>query len=310
MKNEAIEQPRGKQLPKVYSVTDAISDFTIDLRMKRRAQKTRLYYESVFRVFQSIQLPVSISDVTEDHIRTAMLTKENAPYMYLHIYAALKTFFRWMIRRHVIVSNPMEFIDRPKMEDRLLPTVPTEEYKLLLINCNDAAIHNGLRSYTSVRDEAIIRFLFDTGLRCSEMVGMQISNINIDDQVCRVLGKGNKWRTIHFGVTVQKALWEWIKIHNRRHDDVWLSLEGTPLTTHGIAQILERRCKRLGLHVYSPHKWRHTMAVNMLMDGAPISAVQRQLGHTRASTTEIYLRNVNANYAISEHAKHSPGDNL
>jgi site-specific recombinase XerD len=297
---EAKKQNQPKTLTGKITVSQAMEEFTMDLRMKRRTVRTIEYYGEAFTVFNSVPQPLHIRDVTEADIRKVLLTKINAPYVYFGTYRALKAFFRWLLRRHVIDSNPIEFIDKPRMDDRIIPTVPAKEFRLLLNTCDD--------TYMGIRDRAIIMVLYDCGLRRSELTSMLISNINMGKAIVRFQGKGGKWRIVHFGENTRDALWAWLGQHTRKHDELWLTDWRKPIGYTGIAQMLERRCRQAGIPVYSPHKWRHTNAIEMLTDGMPIVAVQHHLGHTRVSTTEIYLRNIKPQYWIDEHTKHSPGD--
>jgi integrase/recombinase XerC len=152
----------------------------------------------------------------------------------------------------------------------------------------------------SIRDRAILELLYAAGLRVSELVGLDLGDIDLTGGLVRALGKGKKERLVPFGGKAQKALKKWLStsaiLRERGGDDdaLFLNLRGGRLTDRSVRRILNNRLREAAIHAkLSPHDLRHSFATHMLGSGADLRAIQELLGHASLSTTQRYTH-VNA----------------
>jgi integrase/recombinase XerD len=158
--------------------------------------------------------------------------------------------------------------------------------------------------------------LFDTGIRCSELTGLRISDVNLESRLIKVTGKGNKERQVPIGAKVQKALWKYLQFQRPaaatpRYDQVFLTLEGYPIAKDRLETVVERYGQKAaitGVRV-SPHTFRHTMAVFFLRNGGDVFSLQRILGHSSLEVLKGYVNLAQADIS-RVHQKNSPADNL
>ena len=216
----------------------------------------------------------------------------------------LRTFFRWLVAEDVIAVSPMERIPVPMARADQIQPFSSDQVRLLV----DAARRTG----HSRRDEAIILFLLDTGLRASELCGIRRADLDFQNRRCNVLGKGNKRRGVPFGKVATKALWAYLKDDPRDADDpLFLSASGDALTRSGLLQIFERlgQASRIEAVRCSPHTLRHTFAVEYLRAGGNVFALQQILGHTSIQMTNRYVALAQADIE-AQHRQFSPADRL
>lgn len=161
--------------------------------------------------------------------------------------------------------------------------IPDSDFRSLLGTCNDRSLNRNRR------DEAILMFLFDTGVRVGELSNLRKDDLDMKRRTARVVGKGRKWRTVFFSpqtaVTLQRYLQRQTAVE-RKSEVVFCGWRGRPLTTYGVHQMLALRAERAGVvSRVNPHAFRHTFATNFLRMGGDASSLQRILGHSDISTT-------------------------
>jgi integrase/recombinase XerD len=202
--------------------------------------------------------------------------------------SALKMFFRFLVYDGLIGKSPARLLTTPKLP-RKLPGVLNREQVDLLLSQPDAASHRGQR------DKAMLELLYATGLRVSELVGLKISNVNLEAGYVRTVGKGSKERMVPMG---QKAL-DALKIYlgdgrvvllkKRTSYYVFLNARGKPMTRQGFWKIIRQYGLNAGIRgAITPHSLRHSFASHLLEGGADLRSVQVMLGHADISTTQIY----------------------
>lgn len=198
--------------------------------------------------------------------------------------SSLKTFYRfiYMDRERV---NPFDALLHPK-QSRYLPEFFYEEEMEKLF----AEVNQGRPFH--VRDQLILELLYATGVRVSELVNIQLQDIDEELMMIKVLGKGNKERYVPFGAMALTALRDYLplrKAHAKAHDYLLINQQGGALTTRGVRYVLNEIIKRAGhsSHIH-PHKLRHTFATHLLNQGADLRTVQDLLGHVNLSTTSRY----------------------
>ncbi|MGB9697858.1 MAG: tyrosine recombinase XerC [Thermodesulfobacteriota bacterium] len=205
--------------------------------------------------------------------------------------AALRSFFRFLVDERILATNPAEIISTPRQEKALPTFLPVDEIFSLL----EAVPPN---SVWSARDRAILEVLYSSGLRVSELVGLNDGDVDFSLEILKVVGKGRKERIVPIGEKALQAL----KIYLPQRDQVLASLPqkinpvplfinkwGGRLTARSVARLLQKYIKKCGLlRKISPHALRHSFATHLLDAGADLRAIQEMLGHVSLSTTQRY----------------------
>src|SRR5438128_1308013 len=204
------------------------------------------------------------------------------------IVVALKIFFRFLAAKNAVERDPAEALALPRIERYLPETLNELQVEQLLEKINTKVPHG-------LRDRAMIELLYASGLRISELANARLENLNFEERILRVTGKGNKTRLVPVGRKACHALTSYISterpmlVKRRSGSDIFLSSRGTKLTTVRIWQIVKARARHSGLeaNIY-PHLLRHSFATHLLSNGADLRIIQEMLGHADISTTQVY----------------------
>jgi site-specific recombinase XerD len=216
--------------------------------------------------------------------------------------STVKSFFNYLtLKRHLLDFNVCQELDMPKRQASLPRYLEESECERLLAACD------GPFAY---RDYAILMLLLSCGLRVSELVSLNVTDV-YEDHV-RVLGKGNKERIVFFAEGCREALDDYLDVRNIEHvkesdkNALFISRKNCRITVRGIQNMLDSKLLAAGLDAnrYSPHKLRHTAATLMLKNGVDTRALQEVLGHSNLNTTQIYTHLDNA--ALHEAAMANP----
>lgn len=201
--------------------------------------------------------------------------------------STLKTYYKYLIITNKIKNNPLEFIIVPKQSKTLPKVLSVEEVLLLLdIPLNDAYDY---------RNKAMLEVMYATGLRISELINLTLSNIDLDLNIIKTIGKGNKERIIPMGDYATEYLKKYIYnyrsffIKKQSSEYVFLNKNGTKMSRQMFFKIIQKIA--LGKNIktkFSPHTLRHSFATHMLEYGADLRTIQELLGHSNISTTQIY----------------------
>lgn len=204
--------------------------------------------------------------------------------------AAMKSFFSYLADQQLISSDPTEQIDSPKV-DRYPP-------KALSPHQVDALLELPLRSSTpeSLRDKAMLELLYATGMRVSELVALDLTDLVFEAATVRCAGRGGRERTLPLTGTAVTALEEYLDTARPQlarnaaetSSALFLNHRGKRLTRQGFWLILKGYAEDIGLHDLTPHTLRHSFAAHMLGNGAELRELQERLGHASLSTTQIY----------------------
>lgn len=200
---------------------------------------------------------------------------------------SIRTFFDYLMMEKKINTNPCEKIASPKLKKKLPNTLNEEEItKLLDFNPKDAK---------EFRNKAMIHLMYACGLRVSELVNLEVNNINLTDNYVRVYGKGKKERIVPMASVTNDVLKEYITIHRNSllkgymTDKVFISSYGKGITRQGFFKILKNLAKEKGIKKdFSPHTLRHSFATHLLEHGADLRSIGEMLGHENIKTTQIY----------------------
>jgi integrase/recombinase XerC len=204
--------------------------------------------------------------------------------------ASLRSFVKFLCRENILPGNPIATVATPRQEKRLPRFLYPEDINALL-NAPDFS------KPTGKRDRAILETLYCTGVRVSELAGMDISSLETEEDFARVKGKGKKERLVPIGTKARQALEEYIKKgrpflkgkNTASEDALFLNRYGTRLSARSIRNIVNKYVQQTALNQkVSPHTLRHTFATHLLNAGADLRSVQELLGHVKLSTTQIY----------------------
>jgi integrase/recombinase XerC len=215
--------------------------------------------------------------------------------------ASLRTFFRFLCREGIVERNPARPLLSPRTERRIPPHLEEAEVATLLDvpGETDAAL----------RARAILELLYATGIRCAELVGLDLTEVDLDARMVRVLGKGRKERVVPFGTAAREALRAYLPARARARpqtDALFVNVHGGRLTDRSIRTIMSRRLRETALsRKVSPHTLRHSFATHLLERGADLRTIQELLGHSSLSTTQRYTH-VDTHHILQIYRKTHP----
>jgi integrase/recombinase XerC len=196
--------------------------------------------------------------------------------------STLRSFYRFLVREQIVSSNPVKNVATPKAE-KPLPTALTVDEAFRLM---DSPAEKG-----RLRDRAILELLYSSGLRVSELVGLNVNQLDQDLGIVKVMGKGRKERIVPVGKEAMEALKAYLKDREDLGGEVplFVNRRRGRLTTRSVGRLVDKYSKRSGVfRKISPHSLRHTFATHLLDAGADIREIQEMLGHASLSTTQRY----------------------
>ncbi|MEO8088142.1 MAG: site-specific tyrosine recombinase XerD [Bacteroidota bacterium] len=227
------------------------------------------------------------------------------------IISGIKAFFKYLVMENLIVNDPSQLLESPRL-GRKLPDILTVEDINNLIGAIDLSSREG------TRNKAMLETLYSCGLRVTELVNLKLSNLHLEIGFVKVLGKGDKERLVPIGNVAIKLLRIYITevramytIQTGSEDIVFLNNRGTKLSRVMIFTIIKRLAEKINLKKsISPHTFRHSFATHLIEGGADLRAVQEMLGHESITTTEIYThldRDFLRSAIIRFHPRSQPG---
>ena len=243
------------------------------------------------RAKENAETKIPLEDVTVHVVRAylASLSKDHRKSSIGRKLAALKGFFRYLIREKRIERDPLALVSTPKQEKPLPVFLSVDDVFRLLGGIQGAGI-------LTARDRAILEVLYSTGVRVSELTGLDWNDVDFQLGIVRVLGKGSKERIVPIGEVALDALkaygveqtLKW-KRAAKGETAVFLNHLGKRITTRSVARIVEKYLKAADIPVrMGPHGLRHTFATHLLNGGADLRVIQELLGHASLSTTQRY----------------------
>ena len=221
-------------------------------------------------------------------------------------HGCLRTLFNWMVADGVLETSPMARIASPISRSDQIQPFSNEQVMALLGAAR--------QSRESLRNEAILLLALDVGLRATELTSLRMQDIDINNRMCRVLGKGNKYRTVYFGRATAKAIWHYLRGHDRQPQDpvfCTFSCVRKPMDRNGFRLLMRRLGEVAGLQAVrcSPHTLRHTFAISFLRAGGNIWSLKEILGHTQLQQTMRYAAIAEADVEAQQRL-YSPADRL
>lgn len=279
------------------------------LRARNLAQKTiDSYRESVAQLVAHAGA-ADIADLDREAIESFLgdLADRAKPTTVSVRYRALQQLFKWCVEEEILPTSPMERMKAPVVPDVPVPVLGPDELRRLLGTCAS-------RSFDDVRDRAILSLFIDTGVRLAEMAGLRVQDVDDDNDVLVVLGKGRRPRSVPFSTSAGQALDRYRRARKRhpwaaRTDALWLGLAG-PMTDNGVGQLVRRRGREAGIEGLHPHQLRHTFAHAWLSAGGNEGDLQRLAGWKSPQMLRRYGASAADARARDAHRKFSPLENL
>jgi len=199
--------------------------------------------------------------------------------------SALRSFFKFLTREGYLKTNPILILSSPKQEKHL-PLFMTEEEVSKLI---ESAFAKNDKDERGLRDRAILETFYSTGMRISEVVSLNIEDIDFIGGIVKVMGKGRKERVVPIGEVAIAAIRKYLDNRKKQDDALFLNKSGRRITARGTRNIVVKYIRLAGIkHGVSAHTFRHSFATHLLNRGADLRTVQELLGHANLSTTQIY----------------------
>lgn len=281
---------------------DILNDFCDYLKIdKRYSDLTVESYRTEMKGYLDFfkEKNIKVKDIKNSDIKEylAYIKKgQTSERTLAHNVSVIRTFYKFLLTQKVIERNPTEFLELPKLRKKL-PTVLSKEEveKLLDIDLTDCY---------SYRNKAMLELLYSTGLRVSELVNLELSNIDLENCTLKTIGKGNKERIIPISdyalYYVEKYINEYrgSMLKKGVNNYVFINNHGNVMTRQGFFKIIKKLALEKDIKTpISPHTLRHSFATHLLDYGADLRSIQEMLGHSNLSTTQIYT------HVSSEHLK-------
>lgn len=303
------------------SLKSLLEEYLVACKLEGKSPKTiRGYREKLSRFVQAVDGTLADFNLAavrayvarlqetrrfETHPCTPVSDKLLSPMTVRNHIRVLTAFASWLQREDYQKDNVLAKLRVPKAPRKLMQTLNSEEVARILgcLNINTAS---------GCRDAAMVSLFLDTGLRLAELLDLSLSELHLENEWLKVMGKGQKERIVPFGAKVTRLLQRYI-IHFRPKlggaDKVFLSLEGEPLTETAIASLFRRLAKRANVPRLHVHLFRHTFATNYLIGGGDSLTLQRILGHETLEMTRRYVDYV-ASQVVVTRKRISPLDTL
>jgi site-specific recombinase XerD len=295
-----------------------IEGFLLSCKVENKSPATISFYKNILDKVQWFLNKYGIDTIDATTIRSFLgylkdspnrwdstNTRANRPvcaYTVDRYYTGLSALFRWAINEGMIETNPMATIRKPRFQRKIVKGLEPEICNKLLGSFNGKTIDN-------YRNKAIVFMFLDTGLRLSELANLTMSDINMEQGIIKVIGKGDKERLVRIGIKTQKALWNYLAHRPVDVDHVWLGRDNAPFTVDGIAQMIRNLGKSHCIRL-SPHKLRHSFAISFLRNGANPFELQIALGHSTLEMTRRYTQALGFDDVFKRHVVASPVDRL
>lgn len=266
---------------------------------------TRALYATHLKRFLCFAGDKPIGDVRPALLReflSGLRRKDGRKYSaaYLdQVYRTLHTFFEWLVKERVLAVNPIEQVRRPKVPKRKSPRLSLEEIERL--------IEAVKKTRHAARNLAIVCLMVDSGLRRGEVLGLRVKDVDLENNVVRVYGKGGKERDVPIGQATAEALRAYLAVRPASASPaLFLTAEGEPLEKDGLQSLMYRLKEKANLPQLHCHLLRHTFANHFIGGGGSLRKLQKILGHASIRTTAEIYTDPELQELQEEHARVSP----
>lgn len=273
----------------------SLSDYDRDLRARGSAERTRRAYGVDLGGFAEWATAQGLgpADIRHRDVRrygAGLSTAGAAPATVARKLASLRGFYGFLVRTERAGQNPAELVSSPKRSEKLPKVLSTEQMRALLERIP-------ARAPLELRDRAMLELAYSCGLRCEEIVNLDLGALDFETEQLRVLGKGSKERILPVGEPAQRALRRYLGRGRRAlagdpgEQALFLSKSGRRLSNSDVTRRLGLWTREAALAAgVSPHALRHSFATHLLEGGADLRTIQELLGHASISTTQVYTR--------------------
>ncbi len=266
---------------------ELINDYLDYLKYERKVSiNTIKSYQDNLNQFKEYLKNASILSTSKEDIRKFIYNQAKTAKTKAHYLTVVNSFYNYLVITKKLDINPCATIKMPKIEKKLPNFLTEEEVDKLL----DIKLYKPL----DYRNKAMLELLYATGMRISELVGLKESQIDFDECIIRIMGKGKKERIVPMSNTAINYLKEYMFNYRtfllkKPTEYVFLNKDGNAISRVGFFKILKNLCLNAGINKdVSPHTLRHSFATHLLNHGADLRVIQELLGHENLSTTEIY----------------------
>ena len=300
-------------LPDREPLADFLSDWRVHLRAKGRSRRTIESYLAVAESFcdylRAHDLPDQVHLVKRTHIEQwlAAMHERVSPATCAKHYRSLQQLFRWLVGDGELNQSPMTGMTAPSVPEQPVPIIGLEDLAALLATCRG-------NSFENRRDLAVFRLFLDTGMRAGELIGLSVDDIDREQSLAFVVGKGNRQRACPFGARTADALRRYMRVRTRHPmaattNKLWIGKKGS-LTDSGIRQLLERRCADAGIPAIHPHMFRHLFAHMWLANGGQENDLMRLAGWRSREMVGRYAASAADGRAREAHKRLALGDQV
>lgn len=275
------------------NIINAIEDFiNYCVFEKGLSDKTKLSYENDLKIYSEYLKDNNIKnveDIKSDHIKDFLKIRSDEEVTTIaHNLTVIKNFHAYLLKEKITNKNVSEFIERPKLRKSLPKTLSIEEV--------DTLLNIELNTPFDYRNKAMLELMYGCGLRVSELINIELNDIDMINCLIRISGKGSKEREVPLGEYAIHFLKEYVErrnllLKNKPCNKLFLNNHGQGMTRQGFFKNLKEILKSKGLNPeVSPHTLRHSFATHLINQGADLRSIQEMLGHSDISTTKIYTK--------------------
>jgi integrase/recombinase XerC len=314
-----MDQAATSRIEAPDSIAVNLASFLRSLRAERKSERTiETYREAVVQLDAFLRtqgMPDDLRHLRREHVEAFIidLLGRWTPATVNNRYRGCQAFFRWCIDEDVIADSPMAKMKPPKVPEQPVPVLRSEDIRKLIATAEKT------KSFDDVRDAVILRVFYSTGIRLAELANLrwapadpERNDVDLDQQVLRVMGKGGRQRLVNMGTQSTRALDRYERLR-RRHPDahkewLWLSRNGR-FTESGIGQMVARRGDLIGTKVH-PHQLRHSWAHATMTKGMSTNDLKMAGGWRSNAMLERYASSTATERSLAAQKRLNPGDDL